>query len=174
MYNVAVLVVNPVNGSGLFQYLESFYENCISYKTFAVFDVGDVKTNSGVAFRTDDVVANLKGCEDRYGALVFACGDAVPKFSENSDKLYWHDMFAVMKAFNNKGKILVGHCAAAMFFDQIGIGARKRVAIHPYAKPAVKNAIATDGKYEVDGNLYTARTENSIGEMMPELLRALK
>ncbi len=29
---VAVLAVNPVNGSGLFQYLEAFYENGISYK----------------------------------------------------------------------------------------------------------------------------------------------
>lgn len=28
---VAVLAVNPVNGLGLFQYLESFYENQIIY-----------------------------------------------------------------------------------------------------------------------------------------------
>ena len=33
---VAVLAVNPVNGSGLFQYLEAFYENGISYKVYAV------------------------------------------------------------------------------------------------------------------------------------------
>lgn len=29
---VAVLAVNPVNGFGLFQYLEAFFENGISYK----------------------------------------------------------------------------------------------------------------------------------------------
>ena len=29
---VAVLAVNPVNGCGLFQYLEAFFENGISYK----------------------------------------------------------------------------------------------------------------------------------------------
>ena len=29
---VAVLAVNPVNGFGLFQYLETFFENGISYK----------------------------------------------------------------------------------------------------------------------------------------------
>ena len=29
---VAVLAVNPVNGFGLFQYLEAFFENAISYK----------------------------------------------------------------------------------------------------------------------------------------------
>ena len=29
---VAVLAVNPVNGFGLFQYLEAFYENKIEYK----------------------------------------------------------------------------------------------------------------------------------------------
>ena len=33
---VAVLVVNPVNGSGLFQYLETFFENGIPFRTFAV------------------------------------------------------------------------------------------------------------------------------------------
>ena len=33
---VAVLAVDPVNGAGLFQYLESFYEKGISYKVFAV------------------------------------------------------------------------------------------------------------------------------------------
>ena len=29
---VAVLAVNPVNGCGLFQYLEAFFENGIPYK----------------------------------------------------------------------------------------------------------------------------------------------
>ena len=29
---VAVLAVNPVNGMGLFQYLEAFYENGIPYR----------------------------------------------------------------------------------------------------------------------------------------------
>ncbi len=33
---VAVLAVNPVNGCGLFQYLEAFFENGISYKVFDV------------------------------------------------------------------------------------------------------------------------------------------
>ena len=33
---VAVLAVNPVNGFGLFQYLESFFENGITYKVYAV------------------------------------------------------------------------------------------------------------------------------------------
>ena len=31
---VAVLAVNPVNGFGLFQYLEAFFENGISYKVY--------------------------------------------------------------------------------------------------------------------------------------------
>ena len=30
----AVVAVNPVNGMGLFQYLETFFENGISYKVF--------------------------------------------------------------------------------------------------------------------------------------------
>lgn len=40
---VAVLAVNPVNGSGLFQYLETFFEKGISYKVFAVSDTKTIR-----------------------------------------------------------------------------------------------------------------------------------
>ena len=56
---VAVLAVNPVNGCGLFQYLEAFFENGISYKVFAVSDTKEIKTNSGISLTADDVIANL-------------------------------------------------------------------------------------------------------------------
>ena len=75
---VAVLAVNPVNGCGLFQYLEAFFENGIPYKVFAVSDTKEIKTNSGVTLTVDDVIANLKGHEDEFDTLVFSCGDAVP------------------------------------------------------------------------------------------------
>ena len=42
----AVLVVNPVNGAGLFQYLEAFFENGIPFRTFAVAETPQVTTNS--------------------------------------------------------------------------------------------------------------------------------
>ena len=45
---VAVLAVNPVNGFGLFQYLEAFFENAISYKVYAVAETKEIKTNSGI------------------------------------------------------------------------------------------------------------------------------
>ena len=69
---VAVLAVNPVNGCGLFQYLEAFFENGISYKVFAVSDTKEIKTNSGISLTVDDVIANLKGHEDEFDALVFS------------------------------------------------------------------------------------------------------
>ena len=171
---VAVLVVNPVNGAGLFQYLEAFYENGIPYRTFAVAETTDVKTNSGIRMQTDDVVAHLKGHEDEYDALVFACGDAMPKFGENAGKPYNQDMLAVMKNFSDRNKILVGHCAAALLFDQLGIGKGKRVALHPFIKTVVQNCIGTDEKAVVEGNLYTAQTENALGSLIPELLKVLK
>lgn len=171
---VAVLVVNPVNGAGLFQYLESFFENGIPYKTYAVNDTTDVKTNSGINIQTDDVVKNLKGHEDDYAALVFACGDAIPKFNENADKQFNKDMLTVMKNFNDSNKILAGHCAAALLFDNLGIGNGKKVALHPFIKSVVKGCIGTDEAFVVDGNIYTAQTENAIPFLMPELLKALK
>ena len=41
----------------------------------------EIKTNSGITLVADDVIANLKGKEDQFDALVFACGDAVPFFN---------------------------------------------------------------------------------------------
>ena len=102
---VAVLAVNPVNGFGLFQYLEAFFENGISYKVYAVAETKEIKTNSGIELVADDVIANLIGHEDDFDALVFACGDAVPVFAQNADKSYNVDLMSVLKAFaGNYGK----------------------------------------------------------------------
>ena len=128
---VAVLAVNPVNGFGLFQYLESFFENGIPYKVFAVSDTREIKTNSGITLFADDVIANLKGHEDEFDALVFACGDAVPVFKDNAGKAYNVDLVEVIKVFGEKGKLMIGHCAAAMMFNFTGITAGKRLAGPP-------------------------------------------
>ena len=158
---VAVLAVNPVNGCGLFQYLEAFFENGISYKVFAVSDTKDIKTNSGISLTVDDVIANLKGHEDEFDALVFSCGDAVPVFQQNADKPYNVDLMQVIKTFGDKGKMMIGHCAGAMMFDFTGITKGKKVAVHPLAKPAIQNGTATDEKSEIDGNFFTAQDENT-------------
>ena len=171
---VAVLAVNPVNGCGLFQYLEAFFENGISYKVFAVSDTKDIKTNSGISLTVDDVIANLKGHEDEFDALVFSYGDAVPVFQQNADKPYNVDLMQVIKTFGDKGKIMIGHCAGAMMFDFTGITKGKKVAVHPLAKPAIQNGTATDEKSEIDGNFFTAQDENTIWTMMPQVIKALK
>ncbi|MEL5893290.1 DJ-1/PfpI family protein [Bacteroides sp. GD17] len=171
---VAVLAVNPVNGFGLFQYLEAFFENGISYKVYAVADSKEIKTNSGITLMADDVVANLKGHEDEYDALVFSCGDAVPVFQQNADKPYNVTMLEVVKAFGEKGKMMIGHCAAAMMFDFTGVTKGKKVAVHPLAKAAIQNGKATDSPSEIDGNFYTAQDENHIWTMMPKVIAALK
>lgn len=172
MKKVAVLVVNPVNGAGLFHYLEAFFENGVPFKTFAVADSTRVKTNSGVTIETDDVVANLR--EADFDALVFACGDAMPKFGENAGQQYNQDMLAVMAQFDKAGKILAGHCAVALLYDAVGVGTGRRVALHPMIKNMVKGVVATDEKAVVDGNIFTAQTENTIPELLPELLTALR
>ena len=171
---VAVLAVNPVNGCGLFQYLEAFFENGISYKVFAVADSKEIKTNSGIVLTVDDVVANLKGHEDEYDALVFACGDAVPVFQQNAGKPYNVTMLEIIKTFGEKGKIMIGHCAAAMMFDFTGITKGKKVAVHPLAKPAILNGEATDNSSDIDGNFYTAQDENNIQTMIEKIVTALK
>ena len=171
---IAVLAVNPVNGAGLFQYLELFFENGIPYKTFAVAETTQIKTNSGVSLQTDDVVANLKGREDEYDALVFACGDAMPKFSDNAGLPENQAMLAIIKAFGDKGKLLAGHCAGGLLFDITGVAAGRRLALHPFIQGAVKGATGTDEPFVIDGNFYTAQTETTLHLLLPELLKALK
>ena len=126
---VAVAAVNPVNGMGLFQYLEAFYENKIPFKVFAVADSPKIRTNSGIALTVDGVIADLKGHEDEYDALVFACGDAVPVFAQHASDPWNQDLMAVLKRFGEKGKQMIGHCAAGLMFGFAGIAAGKRVAI---------------------------------------------
>lgn len=171
---VAVLAVNPVNGFGLFQYLETFYENGIDYKVYAVAPTCEIKTNSGITLLADDVVANLRGKEDDFEALVFACGDAIPVFRAHESEPHNVDMMEVIRAFGAKGKIMVGHCAAAMMFDFAGVTAGHRLALHPMAQPAVRLGVATNEQSVVDGNFYTAQTEHTIWTMMPSLVAALK
>lgn len=171
---VAVLAVNPVNGAGLFQYLEAFFENGIPYTTFAVAESRCIKTNSGIGIEADATIADLKGHENEYDAIVFACGDAMPKFGENAAEPFNRDMLAVLKTFGSERKIIAGHCAAALLLDGLGIADGKRVALHPYIKTAVKHCIGTDEAAVVEGNIYTAQTEHTIPILLPELLKALK
>lgn len=171
---VAVIAFNPVNGMGLFQYLETFFENQISYKTFAIADTKEIKTNSGISISLDGTVADLKGKENDFDALVFACGDAMLKFGEIADKQFIADTFAVIAKFNEQNKILIGHCAAAGIFEMAGITKGKKVAIHPYGKSNIVAGIATDDVYTIDQNLYTAQCEAHIHELLPKLLEVLK
>ena len=171
---VAVLVVNPVNGSGLFQYLETFFENGIPFRTFAVADTTNVKTNSGLRLQTDDIIASLKGHEHEYDALVFACGDAVPVFAQHAGEPWNKDLMEVLKTFGEKGKLMIGHCAAGMMFGFAGVAAGRRVAVHPLAKAAVTGPVATDAPFEIDGNFYTAQEEHAIPAMIRQVVEALK
>ncbi|MDR2496467.1 MAG: DJ-1/PfpI family protein [Tannerellaceae bacterium] len=172
--NVAILVVNPVNGIGLFQYLETLYENKIPYKTFAVAETTGVRTNSGILIQTDDTVAGLKQNSDDFQALVFSCGDAMPKFVENADKPFNQDMLAVIGRFAAKGHMLVGHCVAALLFDNFSECKGKKVAQHPFIKPLLTRCVGTNEEFVVDRNMFTARDENTLPKLMPKLLEALQ
>lgn len=171
---VAVLAVNPVNGMGLFQYLEAFFENGITCEVFAVAETPHIHTNSGIALTTHGVVADLRGRADDFDALVFACGDAVPLFAQNASKPYNLDLMEVLRAFGSKGKLMIGHCAAGMLFDLAGIAGGKRLAVHPLAKGAVQHAIATDAPTEIDGNFYTAQQEHTLPALIGRIVEALK
>lgn len=83
-------------------------------------------------------------------------------------------MMIVIKAFGEKNKLMIGHCAAAMMFDFAGITQGKKLALHPLAKPAIQTGKATDEKSEIDSNFYTAQDENTICTMIPEVVKALQ
>lgn len=171
---IAVLAVNPVNGSGLFQYLETFYENGIDYRVYAVAPTTEIKTNSGIRLIVDDVVARLKGHEDEFDGVVFSCGNAVPVFQEHSGEPYNVEMLQVLRNFGQKGKIMIGHCAAALLFEKAGVTKGRRLAVHPLAKPAIVDGIATDKAIEIDENFYTAQEEHALPVLLPRLIDRLK
>ena len=108
---IAVLAVNPVNGLGLFQYLESFYENQIIYRVYAVAETTDMRTNSGIRFYADDVIENLKGHAHEYDALVFSCGDAVPVFKEHASEAHNVALMQVVKEFAEESKLIIDYIA---------------------------------------------------------------
>ena len=153
----AVVAVNPVNGMGLFQYLETFFENKIPCTVFAVAESREIRTNSGIGLTADDVIANLKGHEAEYDALVFACGDAVPVFAQHAGEPWNKDLMEVLKTFGETGKPMIGHCAAGMM-----------------AKAAVTGPVATDAPFEIDGNFFTAQEEHAIPAMIRQVVEALK
>lgn len=170
----AVLAVDPVNGMGLFEYLETFYENGVGYEVFAVSDTTDIRTNSGVRLRADDTVGNLRGRSDDFDALVFACGDAVPLFAQHASEPHNVALLDVIREFAAKDKVLVGHCAAAMIFSLAGVCEGRRVAVHPLAAPAVAPAVVADEAWAADGNFFTARNEHAVEALLPAVLNALK
>lgn len=170
---VAIIAVNPVNGLGLFQYLETFYEKGISYKVFAVAANKTIHTNSGITLQTDDIVANLKGHAAEYNALVFACGDAVPVFNDHAGEAYNLDMLEVIREFAAAEKLMIGHCAAGLMYEIAGVSEGKKLAVHPLAKPALQKGIPTDDAATMDGNFYTAQCEHTLPTLMPSFLEAL-
>ena len=134
----------------------------------------EIRTNSGSGRPADDVIANLKGHEEEYDALVFACGDAVPVFAQHAGEPWNRDLMEVLKTFGETGKPMIGHCAAGMMFGFAGVAAGRRVAVHPMAKAAVTGPVATDAPFEIDGNFFTAQEEHAIPAMIGRVVEALK
>ena len=114
------------------------------------------------------------GREAEFDALVFACGDAVPVFAQHADEPWNRTLLAKIGRFAAQGKILAGHCAAALIFELAGVTEGKRLAVHPLAKPAIARGTATDERSVVDGNFYTARDESDAWTLIPALVEALK
>lgn len=86
----------------------------------------------------------LSYAPDEFDAMVFSCGDAIPQFAQHANEPYNQDLMAVIAAFGQKGKIMIGHCAGAMLFDMAGVIDGKTIAVHPLAKSAIQKGKATD------------------------------
>lgn len=172
---IAIIVPNPVNGYGLFAYLEACYEKGVEAKTFAVNTKPAAKTNSGYDLTLNATIGELKGKEAEFDGVVFACGDAVPKLNENMGKPEYQDMMAVIKNFNALDKKLAGHCAAGLIFEMAGITEGKKLAVvaYPPARAAIKQGVVVDEDSAVGHNLHTAKDECCISSMIPQFLESL-
>lgn len=171
---VAIIAPNPVNGMGLFEYLETFFENKIAYSTFAIYSSNEIKTNSGISIHLDGTISDLLNKTNEYDALLFACGDAIPTLNDNIGETYWQEAFQVIKSFNDAGKLLIGHCGASLIFEIAGVTEGKKLALHYLARPAIKNGIATEEEIYVDQNILSAECEHAIRKLIPEILKRLQ
>ena len=99
--------------------------------------------------------------------------NAVPVFAKYADEPYNRSMMDVIRTFAAKGKILAGHCAAALIFDKAGVLDGARVAVHPLAAPGIKGGTAVAGESSVDSHVYTARDEKCLYLLLPELAGVL-
>ena len=131
------MVVNPVNGSGLFQYLETFFENGIPFRTFAVADTTNVKTNSGLRLQTDDIIASLKGHDTNTTPRIRLRRRHAQIRGKRRQTLQRGYVERHQK-FADQGKTIAGHCAAALLFDNLGIAQGRRVALHPFLNRSSK------------------------------------
>ncbi|WP_418449905.1 DJ-1/PfpI family protein [Alistipes sp.] len=171
---VAVVAVNPVNGLGLFSYLEAFFEHKIACEVFAVAPTAAIRTNSGIALQADGVVADLRGRAGEFDALVFACGDAVPVFAQHASEPWNVQLLEVIGEFAVAGKIMAGHCGAGLLFELAGVIDGRRVASHPMVQGLIRRGVASQADFESDGRFITAQCEHTLPAMIPLLLGALE
>ena len=171
---VAVVAVNPVNGLGLFSYLEAFFEHKIACEVFAVAPTAAIRTNSGIALQADGVVADLRGRAGEFDALVFACGDAVPVFAQHASEPWNVALMEVIGEFTAAGKIMAGHCGAGLLFELAGVIDGRRVASHPMGQGLIRRGVASQADFESDGRFITAQCEHTLPAMIPLLLGALE
>lgn len=66
-----------------------------------------------------------------YGGIFFSPGNFtwVSEPNHYADKPYNIDLMSALKAFGEKGNILMGHCAAGMLFDFAGVTEGKKLAV---------------------------------------------
>lgn len=50
----------------------------------------------------------------------------------------------------------------------------KNVTSHPFVKNMIQQGKATDKSVEIDRNIYTAQTENTLHLLLPEVVKILK
>lgn len=67
--------------------------------------------------------------------------------------------------------MMIGHCAGAMMFDFTGITKGKKVAVHPLAKPAIQNGIATDENQRLTVTSLLHRMKILFGQCYHKLLK---
>ncbi|MFV0480967.1 MAG: DJ-1/PfpI family protein [Campylobacteraceae bacterium] len=170
---VALLVPNPVNGYGLFSYLEAFYEAGVKYTTFAINPNNKVKTNSGYELSLDKNIKDLVGKENEFDGVVFACGDAIISLGELLPTKEWQDTLKVLKNFEKLNKKIAGHCAAALIFQIAEIGEGKKMAVHPLGKSKLEKIKAVDNSSIVDGNFFTAKCEDHTKEFISWFIKFL-
>jgi len=121
-----------------------------------------VSGRNGVKVLCDKIIADVK--PEDYDGIVLPGGNPGYKNLENNQQV-----INLIKALNNKGKLVAAICAAPTILEKVGVLEGRRATCYPSLKDRIKNYV--DERVVVDKNIITSKGPGTAIEFALEIVR---